>query len=376
MSKIILTGNHGVHEESYLHQRFNHYLGVLKGEKKVKYLIAKKTPVEKGGLSELSLEELWRIHSETRKRFNLLEERLESTNLRYEDLITPSISFLDLKAKISEKILEECHFCERRCGVNRIEGKVGFCRLPANAIVSSAFLHIGEEPPLVPSGTIFFIGCTFKCVFCQNWTISQEWGDVSNIREGNFIDPKSLSKIMQKLATRGARNINWVGGDPTPNIFTILESLKHFKINTIQLWNSNMYLSKEGMELLIDIIDFWLPDLKFSSDTFAYEMTKAKNYWEYVTRNIKFAYDYGSKEMIIRHLIMPNRLQEDTIPILDWCAKNVPKASVNIMGQWRPEHKISSSQKFKYLNRRISSHELVQARNYADKLQIHWREVS
>ncbi|MHA1330544.1 MAG: radical SAM protein [Candidatus Hodarchaeales archaeon] len=376
MSKVMFIRNHSIHGESRLAQRFNHYLGVLKGEKTVKYLIAKKTPIEEYDLSALSIKDLWKIHVEARERVNRFEKERNSVKLRYEDIPTPKTSFLDLKAKIAEIILKECHFCERRCGVNRTEEKLGFCRLPAKAIVSSAFLHMGEEPPLVPSGTIFFVGCTFKCVFCQNWTISQKWGDISSIREGDFVSPKSLSMIMRKLAIRGAKNINWVGGDPTPNIFAIIESLKHFQMNTIQLWNSNMYLSKEAMELLIDIIDFWLPDLKFRCDKFAYEMTHAKNYWKYVTRNIKFAYDYGSKEMIVRHLVMPTRVQEDTIPILDWCSKNIPDSYVNIMGQWRPENKIKNNERFKSLDRRITSHELVQARNYADQLQIHWREVS
>ncbi|MFX0087876.1 MAG: radical SAM protein, partial [Candidatus Hodarchaeota archaeon] len=237
------------------------------------------------------------------------------------------------------------------------------------------FLHIGEEPPLIPSGTIFFTSCTFNCIFCQNWSISQEWGDIDNIWEGRFMNPLAISKIIEKLSNKGAKNINWVGGDPTPNIHTIIESLIHFQENIIHLWNSNMYTSLEGMDLLLDIMDFWLPDLKFHDNIFAKEMTKAENYWKIATRNIKMAYDQSSREMIVRHLVMPGRLEADTFPILDWCAEHVPLAFVNIMGQWRPEHKVNSNPRHKSLVRSVTSQELDTARKYADKLGIHWREV-
>ena len=185
-----------------------------------------------------------------------------------------------------------------------------------------------------------------------------------------------LVRIIEKLFESGAHNINWVGGEPTPNIHTILETLCATDVNIIQLWNSNMYTSMEGMELLYDVIDFWLPDLKFHSDEFAYKMTQALNYWEIVTRNIKSAYEKSSTEMIIRHLLMPGRISEDTIPILEWCVKNVNRAFVNIMSQWKPEYKISQVVEHASLNRRIQTEELKQARNFADRLQIKWKEVS
>ncbi|MFX0208675.1 MAG: radical SAM protein, partial [Candidatus Hodarchaeota archaeon] len=185
----------------------------------------------------------------------------------------------------------------------------------------------------------------------------------------------SLCKIMENLAKEGAKNINWVGGDPTPNIHMILEALAHFQVNIIQLWNSNMFVSLEGMELLLDVMDFWLPDLKFYENEFAYQMTKAKNYREIATRNIKMAYDNGFQEMIIRHLVMPGRIEADTFPILVWCAENVKQAFVNIMAQWRPEHKIHGNERYQSLDRRVSGQEIDRARKYADQLGIHWQEV-
>jgi putative pyruvate formate lyase activating enzyme len=236
-------------------------------------------------------------------------------------------------------------------------------------------LHIGKEPPLVPSGTIFFSSCTFKCVFCQNWSISQEWKRNTKIIEGIEVDSSQLARIQNQLVKEGAININWVGGDPTPNIHNIIKSMQFLDINVVQLWNSNMYLTLESINLLVDIMDFWLPDLKYYDNEFAKCMSGVKNYWETITRNIKYSYTDGSKEIIIRHLCMPNRIQNDTFPILEWIAKEVPLALVNIMAQYRPEYKVHRGE-YKDINRRVTTKEMHQARQYADKLEIAWQEVS
>lgn len=375
MFRFLRINSKAVWENPLVARRFEHYLGVLQGEKSARYLIAKKIPVNSSEVMDLSLSELWKHHEKTKKRFDELEHNIKAGTIVIEEIPDPENSFLDLKSWIAQKIIQDCHFCERRCHVNRTKQELGFCRLADKSIVTSAFLHVGEEPPLIPSGTIFFVSCTFNCVFCQNWSISQRWGNINDLNEGYFVTPASLNKIMENLAKKGAKNINWVGGDPTPNIHTILETLTHFQTNIIQLWNSNMFVSTEGMKLLLDVMDFWLPDLKFHHDDFAYKMTKAKNYWKMATRNIKMAYEKSSTEMIIRHLVMPGRVELDTFPILDWCAENVPQAFVNIMAQWRPEHKIHGNPEYKSLNRRVTAREMDQARNYADQLGICWREV-
>ncbi len=375
MFRFLRVNTEAIWENPIVIRRFQHYLGVLQGEKFARYLIAKKTPVNVSDLEYLTLMDMWKHHKQTRERFNDLESKIEKGKISIEEVANPEISFLDLKVKIAKKIIQKCHFCERRCHVDRTIGDVGFCRLADNSVVTSAFLHIGEEPPLIPSGTIFFVGCTFQCKFCQNWSISQKWGSINDLNEGYFVTPVSLSKIMENIARKGARNINWVGGDPTPNIHTILEALTHFQVNIIQLWNSNMFVSSEGMELLLDVMDFWLPDLKFFENEFAYEMTKAKNYTEIATRNIKMAYDNGFHEMIVRHLVMPGRIEADTLLVLDWCASNVERAFVNIMAQWRPEHKIHGNPRYQSLDKRVTSREVDQARRYADQLGIRWQEV-
>ena len=119
------------------------------------------------------------------------------------------------------------------------------------------------------------------------------------------------------------------------------------------------------------------PDLKYANDDFAKRMSKIRNYWSVITRNIKMAHDNGSGEMVIRHLVMPGRIEADTYPILEWCAEHVPKALVNVMGQYRPMHLVKKHcDKFSDINRGITFEELTSARNKAEELGILWRPVS
>jgi putative pyruvate formate lyase activating enzyme len=131
-------------------QRYNR---ILEGEAKAKYLHAKNVSV----IAKLGddTSRLWEAHARAQKTARG----------------GASVSLLDLKCELAMRMLEDCTLCERRCGVNRKAGRRGHCGVLESRI-SSEFLHMGEEPELVPSYTIFFSGCTFNCVFCQNWDIS------------------------------------------------------------------------------------------------------------------------------------------------------------------------------------------------------------
>ncbi|MFX0084067.1 MAG: radical SAM protein [Candidatus Hodarchaeota archaeon] len=355
--------------------RLNRYYHIMNDEKISRYLLAKAQPVDIDLSTELS--DLWLEHDRLTEEFRQFIYDYDQCS---QVAVIPQAvepSYLDLKVQIADEILKQCRFCERRCEIDRSNNKLGVCKVGKNAVVSSAFLHTGEETVLVPSGTIFFSGCTFKCVFCQNSSISQKWRDPKSniIRDGVERTPKQIAGIAGGLTREGARNINWVGGDPTSNLHVILHVLQHFELNICQLWNSNMFLSLEGMKLILDIMDFWLPDLKYADDEFAKRMSKISDYWAVTTRNIKLAHDRGSGEMIIRHLVMPGRVEFDTYPILEWCAINVPKALVNVMGQYHPSHRVSRKT-YPDINRRITYDELTKARDKASELKILWRPVS
>lgn len=347
--------------------RLRHYYGVMRGVRPAKYRVAKRVPVEleKGA----SLEDMWRIHDERVEEFNGLYSAVADDPSRIENMSVPSYSLLDLKADIALKIAEECKLCEWKCGVNRLKGEKGVCGLSGEVRVASAFLHMGEEAPLVPSGTIFFTGCSFKCVFCQNWDIS------TNPLNGVAVSPKELAAIAVRLYREGARNINYVGGNPDQQLHVILASLRYMDANVPLLWNSNMYMSLNSLKLLADLIDIWLPDFKYGNDECALRLSKVPRYFEVVSRNHKIAYEHG--DMIIRHLVLPGHVECCTKPVLKWIAENCPRALVNIMDQYRPEHLVALyPEKYPNIARRPSAEELEEAYRCADELGICWRPVS
>lgn len=350
-------------------KRFSRYREIIENTQIARYIIAK--TVECDFNSDDSIENLEKLLKQKSKEFNkILSEDINSQKNRK----IQEKSYINLSETIAYKYLENCKFCERRCGVNRIQGEKGFCHLDKDIYVSSAFLHWGEESVLVPSGTIFFIGCNFGCVFCQNYDISNAWKGRRKIEDiAQKVDAKKLAAIAQKLVENGGINVNWVGSDPIPCLQLILESLLYQNINITQLWNSNFYLTEESLDLIIDFMDFWLPDLKYGNNTCAEKYSGIKNYWEVLTRNLKKIHDDGSGEIIIRHLVMPNHVDCCSKPILDFIAKEVPKSVVNIMGQFRPEYK---SNQYPEINRRPTSSEIQEVKKYADKLNILYKPVS
>jgi putative pyruvate formate lyase activating enzyme len=351
--------------------RFCRYRSIIDGEKVARYLIAKKTPINVD-LDDLLVDDAWEEHEKVRVEFNELLMLIDAEETDFDELQVPSTSFLDLKRWLAGKILSNCEFCERKCEADRTSGETGICGIGDTPAVSSAFLHRGEEGPLVPSGTIFFAGCTFKCVFCQNFSISQTW---QRSREWRHLDARGIAGIIERLAENGALNINYVGGDPTPNIKFILDALKVSEINITQLWNSNFYMSEIAMELLVDIIDFWLPDFKYWNNETAEKYSKIPNYQEVTTRNLKACFDKGSGEMIVRHLVMPGMVETESYPILEWCAKEIPLAFVNIMAQYRPTFKVSRTS-FPEINKGVSWDEMQMAFTKAQELGIEYKQVS
>lgn len=270
-------------------------------------------------------------------------------------------SLLDEKITAARSILENCHFCERRCGANRAKGEHGFCGLGAEARMSSEFIHLGEEACLVPSHTIFFIGCTFYCVFCQNWMISRQ------IEKGVPVTGKDLAEaVKRRRLIDKSRNVNLVGGEPTPNLHVILEMLNALEVNIPVVWNSNMYMSTESMELLDGCVDVYLADFKYGNDKCALRLSKAKNYWGIVTRNHLLAREHA--ELLIRHLVLPNHVECCTRKILEWISSNLGNdVRVNIMAQYRPEFQ---AHKTPDISRPVTTSEMEKAYEIASEVGL------
>lgn len=299
------------------------------------------------------IDQLWREHEDIRDKFKDLYE-----DLAYKKLEKPDFSFLDLKIEIAEKIVENCHLCERRCNINRHLVK-GDCGVKESRIASQ-FIHTGEERVLVPSHTIFFSGCNFQCVFCQNFDISQ------NPFSGVQLRPKDLAEIIDKNRVYGSRNVNFVGGDPTPNLPFILKTMNLVNENIPVVWNSNFYMSLETMKLLDGFVDLYLTDFKYGNDECAKKLSKIDNYLEIISRNHKMAEKNG--DLIIRHLVLPNHLECCTKPLLEWISQNLKKDTViNIMGQYRP---IYLADNYEELLRYVNLDEMREAVKYAKSLGL------
>ena len=363
-------------------RRLGWYRSVMLDETPAKFMIVKSIKAV-DGLKELREEKLWNLHEELHEEAEELFKQYYGSGVDYEKLKPVQPSYLDLKIELARRILRRCRFCEWRCGVDRLSGTRGVCKLGEKAYVASFFHHYGEEAPLIGtdkqggSGTIFFVSCNFNCVFCQNWDISHPRGRLEDA--GVEVNAKTLAAIAKKLRVDGAANINYVGGEPTPNLHVIIESLKYLDVNVPILWNSNMYVSGESMNLLKDLVDIWLPDFKYWSNECARRLSNVGGklgYREAVTRNHLIAAKHG--DMIIRHLVLPNHLECDTKPILKWISENLrDRVLVNIMGQYRPDHLVLEKPEiYRDVSRRPRSEEMHEAYSYADELGIVYRPVS
>lgn len=322
------------------------YFAVMGGKLPARFLVCKHVGV-RGELSA-SDEELWGAHERGLKEFRRLLAKIDGGKIKLEDLKKPEVSLLDLKIELARRILKSCHFCERRCGVDRTAGEAGFCGVGEKSRIASEFMHYGEEPELVPSYTIFFSGCPFKCCYCQNWDISQHPDN------GVEVSPETLASLASAHRREGARNVNWVGGDPIPNLHTILAALNACEISIPSVWNSDFYMSMEAMELLFGTQDVYLTDLRYGNDVCAMKYSKVSNYWKVVTRNHRLA--FADAELIIRHLVLPNNVECCTRPVLTWIAENLsPMVRTNIMPQFRPEYK---AHEFEEIRRRVTADEM------------------
>ena len=349
MWRILRPDAVAVLEDKKARESLARYFAVMEGKLPARFLVCKRVRVRvKLSASE---EELWRAHGQGLKEFRTLLSRIDWGKTKLEDLEQPEISLLDLKVEIANRILKSCHFCERRCGKDRTAGEVGVCGVGERSRIASEFMHHGEEPELVPSYTIFFNGCTFKCQYCQNWDISQ-FPD-----SGVEVSPQTLAKLIEDARKNGARNCNWVGGEPTPNIHNILAALNECETSTPSVFNSNMYCSFEAMKLLFGVTDVYLTDFKYGSDECALRYSKVPNYFKVVARNHRLA--FADAELIIRHLVLPTNSECCTRPVLEWIAKNLGSmARTNVMNQYRPE---AMAHRYPEINRRLTSEEFEKA---------------
>lgn len=248
-----------------------------------------------------------------------------------------------------------CNACPRKCNVERNIGKFsrGFCKMPYNAVLARASLHLWEEPVISGergSGAIFFSGCNLRCVFCQNYEISHEnFG--KQVSKSEFID------IVKNLENQGAHTINLV--NPTHFVPFIKEVFSEYKPSVPVVYNTGGYDDVESIRSLQGLIDVYLPDLKYFDSDVSKKYSNAENYFEKASKAVlemqrqvgKSVIKDGimQKGMIIRHLVLPKNTDQ-SIKILRWIKDNLPiDTYISLMSQYVPYVKTE----YKELNRRI-----------------------
>jgi len=288
---------------------------------------------------------------------------------------------LEEKIKYINSLLSPCKLCPRNCRVNRSEDKRGFCKGGLLPAIGSFHSHFGEEPPISGrdgSGTIFFSNCNLRCVFCQNYPVSQSG-------EGKEISIENLTDIMIRLQSIGCHNINFV--TPTHYAAQILAALLIAKERGLRIplvYNCGGYESLEVLKILDGVIDIYMPDFKYGDNISAKKYSSAADYLEVVKLAIKEMYrqvgnlvienGIAVKGLLVRHLVLPNN-KASSKNVFEFISKEIsPNVAVNIMGQYYPTH---LAHKYPEIDRFLTIQEYKDTLRMANEVGLNygWRQT-
>ena len=273
------------------------------------------------------------------------------------------------------KELNSCTICPHNCKINRNNGQIGRCRSGDKVKIALASVHNYEEPCISGkngSGAIFFSNCNLSCIYCQNYKISQ-------LGKGYELSVEELANIMLKQQEKGVNNINLV--TPTMYVYQIIEAIKIARKRGLKIpiiYNTNGYENVKTIQDLNGYVDIYLPDLKYYSNEISKKYSKIDNYFKYATEAIKEMYkQVGSpifdengiikKGLIIRHLVLPNHLQNSK-HILKWIKENMPEDTyVSVMAQYFPTYKAKEDN---LINRKLNKKEYREIEEFLYTLNL------
>jgi len=277
-----------------------------------------------------------------------------------------------------ELLREPCGVCPRHCRVDRLRDERGLCLVGRRAVVASAFPHFGEESCLrgrYGSGTVFFSGCSLRCVFCQNF-------DIAWTLRGEVVSPARLAEIMVSLQGLGCHNVNWV--TPEHVVPQILESMPLAAEGGLRLpivYNTSSYDALDCLRLLDGVVDVYMPDFKLWTPALARHYLNRADYPEVARAAIKEMHrqvgdlelDEGGlarRGLLLRHLVMPGLVAE-TESILRFVAAELgPGTYVNLMSQYYPAARVGRDGRYAELDRRVYREEFQRALRTADALGL------
>ena len=279
---------------------------------------------------------------------------------------------------------DKCTLCPRNCGVDRDNGKIGYCGQTDKVYVARAALHMWEEPCISGkegSGTVFFCGCTLRCIFCQNHQIvlgKAESGD----KIGKEVSIERLKEIFLELQEKGANNINLVTGTHyIPQIARALKLAKEEGLRIPIVYNTSGYEKPESLHMLDGLVDIYLPDMKYVSKELSKEYSNAPDYFEVASKALEemvrqageAQFDnrgYMIKGLIVRHLVLPGSTR-DSKAVLDYLwdtyGNNI---FISIMNQYTPMEQIKNHP---LLSRKVTKREYSKVVDYA--LSLGWENA-
>lgn len=289
---------------------------------------------------------------------------------------------LVVRVEALEALLERCTVCPLDCGNNRLLGDLARCYSGRLPIVSSYTAHFGEEPPLTGqrgAGNIFFGNCNLRCVYCQNYQISQTHKEQIK----NEVTHERLAEMMLELQARGCHNINFVS--PTHFVPQMARAILIAAEQGLRLpivYNTNAYDSVEVLRLLDGIVDVYLPDLKYAEDEAGYLYSKVPGYRQFSRAALAeifrqtgdtLVFDENGllrRGLVIRLLVLPNDvggLRES----LSWIRDELsPRVAVSLMAQYYPTNVAGTNQRYTLLSRRIRESEWMRAVSALDEFGI------
>ncbi len=272
--------------------------------------------------------------------------------------------------------MENCNLCPRECNIERKLGKTGFCGVPAGKVVAArAALHMWEEPCISGeegSGTVFFSGCTLRCVYCQNY-------DIARASTGKEITKERLSDIFLELQQKGANNINLVTPTHyTPEIIWAVKDARQRGLHLPIVYNCSGYEKVETLRMLEGIVDIYLTDFKYMDAALAKKYSKAEDYpevaksaLEEMVRQIPHA-EFDEREMmvkgvIVRHLLLPGYLENAKAVVKYVYETYEDEVFLSLMNQYTP---LPQVEKFPEINRKVTEEEYEALVDYAIEIGV------
>lgn len=289
---------------------------------------------------------------------------------------------LERRVVALEKLLESCTVCPKDCGNNRLRDEIAACYSGKLPIVSSYTAHFGEEPALSGkngAGNIFFGNCNLRCAYCQNYQISQTWRE----QKRNETTHERLAEMMLELQSKGCHNIGFVS--PTHFAPQMARAILIAAQNGLTLpivYNTNAYDSVEVLQLLENIVDIYLPDLKYADNAIGLEFSKIRDYATFARNAIKEMHRQTGDELIyddngmlqrglvIRLLVLPNDLAEIE-ESLRWVKSDLsPKVAISLMAQYYATNKAATDDRYILLSRKITEREWFSAITILEELEF------